>query len=349
MTDALLEDGVEQFLDRCCSLREARVVEADESGHAAADLWKKVHASGFADALVPEERDGAGLQLASIGPIAFGCGRHALPLPLTQTMVARAALAEMDVRPPEGAIAISVAASIDSGSLTCPAVPYGLTAEWVLVPLNCGDTLLPTRAAQRTRSGGHGSLAADLYWASIPSDSIQLQKPVERIDWLSIAAALVAAQMSGAMERVTEMTIEYANSRSQFGRPIGKLQAIQQQISVMAEQSYASRSAALLGLASDSWCVHWRRAAVAKSRANDAATVVVATGHAVHGAIGITAEFDLQMFTRRLHDWRGCYGSATYWNERLGQALLDEDVSAVEFALERIRIGSTVVPGSPRP
>ena len=44
--------------------------------------------------------------------------------------------------------------------------------------------------------------------------------------------------------------------------------------------------------------------AVAKARTSEAAVTVAAIAHAVHGAIGITEEFDLQLYTRRLHAWR---------------------------------------------
>jgi acyl-CoA dehydrogenase len=40
--------------------------------------------------------------------------------------------------------------------------------------------------------------------------------------------------MAGAMERLVDMTVEYALSRRQFGREIGKFQALQQQIALMA-------------------------------------------------------------------------------------------------------------------
>ncbi len=68
--------------------------------------------------------------------------------------------------------------------------------------------------------------------------------------------------------------------------------------------------------------MHPLRAAVAKARAGEAAEKVVAIAHAVHGAIGITAEFDLQLYTRRLQEWRGDFGSPALWHPRIGAALL---------------------------
>ena len=48
----------------------------------------------------------------------------------------------------------------------------------------------------------------------------------------------------------------------------------------------------------------------------------LAVERSVHGAIGVTAEFDLQLITRRLQQWRGDHGGAAYWQARLGRALV---------------------------
>lgn len=47
--------------------------------------------------------------------------------------------------------------------------------------------------------------------------------------------------------------------------------------------------------------------------------------HAVHGAIGITEEYDLQLRTRRLHAWRATAGSESFWNLQIGRALLNSE------------------------
>jgi acyl-CoA dehydrogenase len=145
-------------------------------------------------------------------------------------------------------------------------------------------------------------------------------------DWLlGMGALLRTAQMVGALEQVLEASVGYANERVQFGRPIGKFQAIQHQLAVLGGEVAAS--AAALGRASDAVSRHHpdRLLAIgaAKSRASEAAGVVAAIAHQVHGAIGFTREFSLQRLTRRLWSWRDEFGANAYWNERLGSALLD--------------------------
>lgn len=143
-----------------------------------------------------------------------------------------------------------------------------------------------------------------------------------------LAAVVTAAQIVGALERVLDLTIAFANQRVQFGRPIGKFQAIQHQLAVMAEQAAAARMAAQLGCQGgggdhDRGLVPDRlHAAVAKARSSEAAGLVAPMAHAIHGAIGITAELDLQLYTRRLHAWRTEHGSELAWHRVLGEALL---------------------------
>ena len=106
------------------------------------------------------------------------------------------------------------------------------------------------------------------------------------------------------------------------------------QLAVLAEQTFAARMAAEAGCAETGLLPQRLRAAVAKARAAEAAEKAVAIAHAVHGAIGVTAEFDLQLWTRRLQEWRGDHGSASYWQAELGRALVAAEGLTVPFLLE---------------
>lgn len=140
-----------------------------------------------------------------------------------------------------------------------------------------------------------------------------------------LGAVMTAAQIVGALERVLDLCVTFVNQREQFGRPIGKFQAVQHQLAVMAEHVAAARIAAQIGCQGVGLQPDPLQAAVAKSRASEAAALVAPMAHAVHGAIGVTAEFDLQLFTRRLHQWRGEYGSELAWQRVLGRAVLAAD------------------------
>jgi alkylation response protein AidB-like acyl-CoA dehydrogenase len=157
------------------------------------------------------------------------------------------------------------------------------------------------------------------YLLPVPLPEMIVQRATGTKPDLVLTACLIAAQMAGAMQRVLEMTLQFANDRQQFGRPLGKFQAIQHQLAVMAEQVLAARMAAQIGCSA----AVTLNAAIAKARASEAAVEVVALAHSIHGAIGFTADYDLQLFTRRLNVWRLQAGSESYWQGVLGQAVLN--------------------------
>ncbi len=316
------------------------VVRQIEAGGSPAALWHTVTESGFLDALVPEAQGGAGLTLAEAFPLVVAEGRHALQLPLAHTMFVRAVLARAGHTPPDGLVAIAVQARVgrdrnDGGSITCPGTPCGLLADWVVVDRpgfggggGCGWWLLPVAHARREGSGIHGSLRADLHWPALPASAVAFDAPSA---WRDAGAALAAAQLAGALERVLAMTLDFANQREQFGRSIGKFQAIQHQLAQLAEHVAASRIAAEIGCSgAGPWPVPLR-AALAKARTSEAAALAAPMAHAVHGAIGVTAEFDLQIYTRRLHEWRADFGAETHRNRVLGRALLAFTGSTLDF------------------
>jgi acyl-CoA dehydrogenase len=140
-----------------------------------------------------------------------------------------------------------------------------------------------------------------------------------------------AAQMAGAMEAALALSTRYANDRVQFGRPIAKFQAIQQQLALLAEQaaaaSVAVESAAIAvaaGRPSSALAV-----AAAKIRAGEAAGKVAEIAHQVHGAIGFTHEHSLHRLTRRLWSWRDEFGTESHWSRQLGRAVMTAGADAL--------------------
>jgi acyl-CoA dehydrogenase len=267
-------------------------IRAIEEGGEAQTMWSAFAESGFLDALVAEDAGGAGLSLADAAPLIGLLGAHAVPLPVGDTMVARALLAGAGMDVPDGPIAIATGAG---------AAPFGGVAAHILS--GSPDAPVLTQGSG-TPTGVHHDV--DAY---VPGSQGAALRPV--------AAVLRALLISGAAGRVLDMTVAYANERVQFGKPIGKQQAVQQQLSVLAEQAVAARIAAAVG-ARSGLSPRPRDAAIAKHGASLAAGQIAAIAHAVHGAIGISEEYDLQLLTRRLHGWRLADGSESYWAELLG-------------------------------
>ncbi|MEO8279340.1 MAG: acyl-CoA dehydrogenase family protein [Ideonella sp.] len=328
-----MNEWVEPFdrlLGDACPTALVREVEAGKSPDR---LWEAIEDSGFLDALVPEALGGHGLSLSQACGLMAAVGRHAVPAPVVQTMFARAALAQAGATVFHGSVAIAASAQHSDGVLLCRHVPCGRVAQWIIVPLDHQWRLLPRVDADCLSSGIQGSLHADLRWQAGAGAAFE---SATVIAWQQAGAVGAAAQMVGAMERVLEMTLAFANDRTQFGRSIGKFQAIQHQLAVLAEHITAARMAAQIGCDSHQPWPAPMRAALAKARVSEAAALVAPMAHAIHGAIGVTAEFDLQLFTRRLHEWRSDHGSERHWNTILGRALLDSGVSTLDFMLTEL-------------
>ena len=165
-----------------------------------------------------------------------------------------------------------------------------------------------------------------------PSGPLMLAKVLpETIDARILGAVLAASEMAGLAETMLKMSLSYANDRVQFGKPIGRLQAIQQQLAIMGEQVLMTRMASQIGC-SQGLKPTREIAAVAKQVVSAAAPQIAAIAHAVHGAIGITEEYDLQLYSRRIHALRLADGSESYWAGILGAARLQADgKSSVDF------------------
>lgn len=331
-----LLDPFARMLVSAAPAEAIRAVEGGDTARAAA-MWQDVAASGFLDALVPESAGGAGLTLADAEPLIEAVGAAALPLPLAETMVARALLAQAGVAAPEGPVALVT-------SLAQP-VPCALVASHALIDTGTALVLAELAALSPVATGVKSALSARI---SAPTGGVEVARPADGLR--PIAAVIRAALIAGAAARLTDMATGYANERVQFGKPIGKQQVLQQMLAVMAEDMIACRIAAQLGcsqagsaqagsaqagsaLASSTQgiAVPLAVAATAKATASAAAPRIAATAHAVHGAIGISEEYDLQLLTRRLHEWRLADGSEGFWAQALGTARLSSDQGTVEW------------------
>lgn len=314
----MFAEAIEDIVKDQCT---PAVVRAIESGGSPARLWQALEDAGFLELLAPEAQGGAALPLAELFPILSTFGAYALPLPAGQTILARAVLAPHAA--PLGMLTMATTFQrTASGAVSCPLTPFGVLADSVLARDGDDVLLLPCANAQRLLTGVPNSQTASLIWP----DERSATRFAGRGAQLSVyAATLYAALLSGAMTRVFEMTLQHCNDRVQFGKSLGKFQAVQHQLSVMAEHTAAAAIAAEAAFRAGDSDPSFLAAAMAKSRTSEAAALVAATAHALHGAMGVTADYDLQLLTRRLHEWRIAHGSEAYWNLLIGQQVLASD------------------------
>jgi acyl-CoA dehydrogenase len=158
---------------------------------------------------------------------------------------------------------------------------------------------------------------------ALPLDAVRAAPQSCEQGWLPFGACMRAQQMVGAMERCLDHAIAYAMERRQFGRPIGKFQAVQHMLAEAAGQYAAAAAAAELARQAYGSADFALLAAVAKVRTGEAAGKVAEVCHQVHGAMGFTHEHPLHFATRRLWSWRDEFGHETFWQERIGRIVCE--------------------------
>ena len=138
----------------------------------------------------------------------------------------------------------------------------------------------------------------------------------------SLSALAQCGEAVGAMAAVSDMTIEYAKSRVQFGRPIGTFQAVQRHCTDMWSDTEGARYLTYEAAWRISQGIPARKeVAMAKSFVSDASRRVMESAHQVHGAIGLTDEHDLTMYNRRMTAAAVNYGDATFYREVVAEEM----------------------------
>ena len=255
-------------------------------------LWHTVQDAG----LHLVGRPDSGTELGDLFGLLKVAGRHALPLPLAEVLVANAVLPEI----PAGAGFTTIA--VDG------VAPWARAANRVLDlggALHVSFTVEPgANIAGEPRDSVNGGRTTKV---ALPRE-IYLYMALSR-----------TSLMAGALERTMEMAVDYATERTQFGRPIAKFQAIQHNLAVLAGEVAAAVRACDGAIESLGSAGSDNQVAAAKARVGEAGGIVAEIAHQVHGAFGFTHEHSLHHFTRRLLAWRDEYGREREWQERLGR------------------------------
>lgn len=137
---------------------------------------------------------------------------------------------------------------------------------------------------------------------------------------LDLAGAALAAEQVGGAQRVLEMAVDYAKTRSQFGREIGSFQAIKHKCADVLVEVESARSTAyyaMLAAATDSPDLH-TAASLAQLRCSEAYLRAAEENILVHGAIGYTWEHAAQLYYKRASADAVYLGGPAVHRERLG-------------------------------
>lgn len=301
----------------------AQVVATAETLFVAAPDWATIVAAGFPLLLAPEANGGFGGDWGDAFAVLKVAGAAALAQPLPEAMLAAHLLARAGVAQPPGLVAVgSGGGRFSGGNFTgfIAAVPWGRLADSVVATIDTGGEepvmlLLP-----------RGAVTVGTSPAGEPRDRLDYQGvPAVRMgeaDHALYGAFMRVAQAAGALEAALGLAVGYVNTRVQFGKPLAKLQAVQQALAVLAEEAAAATMAGAAAAAALDRGGGAFEMMAAKLRTNTAIDRGVAIAHQVHGAIGFTQDYPLHRLTRRLMGWRSDFGGDR-WAEMLGEAALE--------------------------
>lgn len=289
---------------------------------------------GVAALAVPEEHDGVGAGVRALQVVAEELGRHLIPSPflgsavLAATLLAETDEAELLAGLASGARIAAVAfagadfadrpVTVVDGRLSGTArfVLDGDLADDLLVVAGDGLHLVDGAATARrhTPSMDPTRRFAEIVLDGAPARLVRDGAAAALQRALDVACAVLAAEQAGAAAQALAVTVEYAGSRVQFGRPIGSFQALKHRMADLFVLVESARSAALA-------------AGEALDRGDDDASIAVATAKAycsesfsavaaemiqLHGGIGITWEHDAHLYFKRAHSTSQLFGDPAH-------------------------------------
>ena len=307
---AMLIDTAERLF---ADLLDDEAMRRARAGEWLADVWAAVEEMGLPLALVPEDSGGFGIAGADALALIRLAGRHALPLPLPETMIANLAFAQAGLPLAEGPAAF-------------------LPAEGGRVPWGRHVTTLaaerPNGAIARVTGMSVEAEALDL--AGMPRDTLGWDDEAAQqgarsgVPLQILGGAMRSLQIAGALERVLALTIGHVSERRQFGRELVKFQAIQHELARLAEETAAAGAAAdMAAEAILSGGEATLPVAAARIRSGEAVGTATGIAHQLHGAIGFTQEHRLHWYTTSLWSWRDDYGGQHHWSQLLGGAAIE--------------------------
>src|ERR1700739_4139835 len=339
------------FAGECPSAEMRRLMEMDTAYDAT--LWAKLTDQGYTGIIFPEAYGGVGLGKVELMLLMEEAGRALLPGPFFSTVVLAGSILDAVGTPGhkkkylepicKGEVRATVAVleagaswnlgdvrlSASNGKLTGEKlfVSDSAVADFLIVVASNGVFVVDSKArGLKTTPMSGMDLTRKLYaveFSNTPAEELGSLSNLPRA--FDITTAALAAELVGGMQRTLDMTIEYAKTRKQFGKPIGIYQAVQHQCADMYLETESSRSAVYYA----GWALEENSpdaataVSIAKMYASDAARTVGNRGIQIHGGMGFTWENDLHLYYRRAKASETAFGDATFHRERIASIVID--------------------------
>jgi alkylation response protein AidB-like acyl-CoA dehydrogenase len=362
----ILRDSAREFFAGECSPAIVRRLSETTTAHDPT-LWSQLAAQGYTGIVFDEAYGGVGLGAVELVLLMEEAGRVLLPGPLFSTVALAGAAIDacgsdeqkrrrlMPICRGEACATLALlesSASWDPAALRMTGsagrlsgeklfVTDAAVAQFIVVVANDGVFVVDaTSPGVRIAPMTGMDLTRRLYAISFDNAPAEpLANPGGLGRALEIATTALVAEMVGGMQRTLDITVEYAKTRKQFGKPIGGFQAVQHMCADMYLETESARSAAYYA----AWALQERApdaaaaVATAKLYASDVARQVGNRGIQVHGGMGFTWENDLHLYYRRAKASETMLGDATFHRERLARLVIDGvGLRATEVASEPV-------------
>ena len=348
----ILKDTARKFFAGESPIAAVRKAMETETAYDAA-LWTKLAEQGFTGIITPEEYGGMGLGKVELILLMEEAGYALLPGPffstvaLAGTVIDACATSEQKKKYLQRIAAgqaratvalVEAAGSWDPDGLKISAaggklngqklfVTDAAVADFIVVVARDGVYLVEAKAPGLHIEPMKGMDLARKIWAVEFNNT-----PAEKLGdtgglatALDVATAALCAEMTGGMQRTLELTVAYAKTRKQFGKPIGIFQAVQHLCADMYLETESTRSATYYA----AWALEENvpdaaaAVSVAKMYASDASRNVGNRGIQVHGGMGFTWENDIHLYYRRAKASETMLGDAAFHRERIAKLVID--------------------------
>lgn len=357
----MLRDNARKFFAGECPFAEVRRLMETSTAYDDA-LWRKMAEQGFTGIIFPEEYGGVGLGIVDLILLMEEAGRALLPGPFFSTVALAGVVIDAVASPAQkkkylepicrgearATVAIPEASgSWDPSDAQISAANGKLTGEKlfvadagiagsIIIVARDGVFAVDSKAPGITIKPMQGmDLTRKLYsvrFSGTPAEKLGDSAGLAKA--LDIATAALAAEMVGGMQRTLELSVEYAKTRKQFGKPIGSFQAVQHQCADMYLETESARSAAYYA----AWALEVNApdaavaVSIAKMYASDASRTVGNRGIQIHGGMGFTWQNDLHLYYRHAKASETAFGDATYHRERIARLVIDAGAVSAQSA-----------------
>ena len=293
------------------------------------ELWRNLEETGLSRLTSTED---AGPAEAAI--VLKGLAAHAAAVPIAETDLLAMWLAEKAgvAVPDTGPLTVVLAdAEVRDGRVrgTAHDVPWADSARVVLAART--DEGLYVDAVDAEPKAVTHNLAGEPRGTFAFEFEARHKLDLEVADEFTRRGAWArCVQVIGALDAARDLTVAHTSERVQFGRPLSKFQAVQHSLAEMAGEIERARAATELAIIAatdfgfDSAATDYA-VTVAKIATGRAVESVTTIAHQLHGAIGVTVEHRLWLFTMRARNWIDDFGTTTHYARRLGRLALAAD------------------------